>query len=79
MTGRGSVESFLSRLAGRHLVGAYLVVVVVVNVTQAQRRDGVLPSWMFWILDVPLVIVLSGVTGLWIAQRVQRSRENETS
>lgn len=69
MTGRGTVENFLSRLAGRHLVGAYLVVVVVVNVAQSLRRDAALPSWTFWLLDVPLVIVIFGMTGLWIMQR----------
>ena len=73
MTGRGTVENFLCRLAGRHLVGAYLVVVVVVNVAQSLRRDAALPSWTFW-LDVPLVLVVFGMTGLWITQRVQRSR-----
>ena len=42
MTGRGTVENFLSRLAGRHLIGAYLIGVAVVNVAQSLRREGLL-------------------------------------
>lgn len=87
MIGKGTVERFLSRVAGRHLAGAYFVVVVVVivNVAQSWRRDGALPSWTVWLLDVPLVVVVFGMTGLWIVQRVQQSRgadgdpSNETS
>ena len=74
MIGKGTVERFLSRVAGRHLAGAYFVVVVIVNVAQSWRRDGALPSWTVWLLDVPLVVVVFGMTGLWIVQRVQRSR-----
>ncbi|WP_214514957.1 hypothetical protein [Rhodococcus sp. WY5] len=85
MIGKGTVERFLSRVAGGHLAGAYFVVVVIVNVAQSWRRDGALPSWTVWLLDVPLVVVVFGMTGLWIVQRVQRSRgadghpSNETS
>ncbi|MBH5141872.1 hypothetical protein I3517_04505 [Rhodococcus erythropolis] len=71
MTGRGTVENFLCRLAARHLLGAYLIVVLVVNVAQSLRQDAALPLWTFWLLDVPLVIVAFGMTGLWIMQRVQ--------
>lgn len=74
MIGKGTVERFLFRVAGRHLAGAYFVVVVIVNVAQSWRRDGTLPSWTVWLLDVPLVVVVFGMTGLWIVQRVQRSR-----